>query len=214
MQNKILIFDMDGALIDSIPDIAYAMNKTRAEFGCKELSEKTIESYIGNGLRKLVERAFQDDDAIDLDAAVLRQRENYTRYSTRATSFFPGVEEGLSTLHKAGYLLGVFSNKPGRLCRRILEHLGALELFVEVLGAEDGYALKPEPEAVQYLLEKYNCDPKKSWFAGDHYTDLQCAENSGLKGCFFTYGYGNPRQVKMDCGADTFADFVAEVLSA
>ena len=109
--NHCIIFDLDGTLIDSLDDLVIAVNYMRGEYGLSELSRETVRSYIGNGVKSLVQRATQDS-ICDFDGALEKYVSYYRDHLVEKTCCFPGVKSGLAELSANGFVLGVWTNKP------------------------------------------------------------------------------------------------------
>ena len=197
MTKQLLIFDLDGTLADTRADLATGINLMRGHYELPPLDVDTVTGYIGNGIRKLVERSLQGAD-VDLDEAVALDRKFYADHMLDETVLYPGVEPGLKKLAGAGHVLGVLSNKPGDPSRVILKHLGADHLFFRILGGGDLPNLKPEPDGIQTLIEATGIAAEDTWMIGDHHTDLEVAHNAGVKSGFVTYGIGHPGEFAAD----------------
>jgi phosphoglycolate phosphatase len=205
--SQVIIFDLDGTLIDSRQDLTTAVNLTRAYYRLEPLSLETVCSYIGNGARKLIERSLPEDIYID-DAVPIMKRFYYAHF-TDETRLYPGVKEGLQKLIDTGRKLAVITNKPNEAAKIVLEKLGVDKYFDEIIGGGGGHPLKPEPDALLYFANKWNANVKESWMVGDHYTDLESGARAGMKCCWASYGFGDPKGHKYDLDAKSFADFVA-----
>lgn len=206
MNKQLLIFDLDGTLADTQRDLATGINCMRAHYGLSKLDVDTITSYIGDGIRKLVERSLQGAD-VDLDEAVALDRTFYAEHMFDETRLYPGVESGLATL--SGHALAVLSNKPGDATRAILKHLGADRFFFRMLGGGDCPNLKPSPDGIDALLAESGFSREDAWMIGDHHTDLEVAHNAGVKSAFVTYGIGHPGEFGADQTFHGFEELVA-----
>ena len=207
MDAKLLIFDLDGTLIDSRADLAEGINHMRKSFGLNPLPLATIGGYVGNGVRKLVERSLQGAE-VDVDEALRINKEYYFSHLTVHTTCYPGVVEGLRQLSEAGHTLALLTNKPGDPSRAILRHFGIDQFFSSILGGGDLEHLKPEPDGVFQCLEESGMEASKAWMIGDHYTDLSVAKNAGIKSAFVRYGFGEARGFEATQTFDTFSDLV------
>ena len=163
---------MDGTLIDSAGDIGAAINRMRVSFGLKELPRESVVRMVGNGARVLVARAMADTPGMDLDEAFRRYRHEYDTHLIDETTLYPGVPEALDALKTAGFRLAVFTNKPYRSTLFILTGLGIDAFFPVVVGADSGFPLKPEPDALLHILEATGTDAAGSWMVGDNWTDI------------------------------------------
>jgi phosphoglycolate phosphatase len=184
-----------------------AVNLTRDYYRLEPLSLETVCSYIGNGARKLIERSLPED--IHIDEALPIMKRFYYAHLTDETRLYPGVQEGLQKLIDTGRKLAVITNKPDEAAKIILEKLGVAKYFDEIMGGGSGYPLKPEPDALLYFAKKWNADVKDSWMVGDHYTDLESGARAGMKCCWASYGFGDPKGLAYELDAKSFTEFVA-----
>ncbi|MDD5697360.1 MAG: HAD-IA family hydrolase [Victivallaceae bacterium] len=207
---QVIIFDLDGTLIDSRRDLTTAVNLTREFYRLPPLPLETVCGYIGNGARKLIERSLRGEK-IDIDDALPRMKQFYLEHLTDATELYPGVAEGLRTLTASGWKLAVITNKPDESAKLLLNRLDAARYFDEIMGGGGGYPLKPEPEALLHFAAKWRADVTRSWMVGDHYTDMEAGTRAGMKRCWASYGFGDPRGLTYDLEAKSFAGFVAAV---
>jgi len=193
MKRQILIFDLDGTLIDSRQDLATGINLMRRHYGLGPLPVETVAGFVGEGVRNLVSRSLQDAArTLDLDEAVRVNKECYRQHLHDATTLYPGVREGLVRLAAAGHALALLTNKPGAASREILRHFALEALFAEIIGGDSGVPLKPDPEAVLAILRALGGDRVDAWMIGDNHTDLAAAHRAGIHSIFVTYGIGKP----------------------
>lgn len=204
---QLLIFDLDGTLIDSRADLAAGINHMRMHYGLEPLALETVVSYIGNGVRRLVEGSLQGAD-VDLEEALKINKMYYYSHLTVHTTLYEGVAEGLRTLAEHGHKLAVLTNKPGDPSREILDHFGIADAFSAIVGGGDIENLKPEPDGVWRCLELSGMDRPVAWMVGDHYTDLAVAANAGIKNAFVRYGFGEERGYKPDVYFASFSELV------
>jgi phosphoglycolate phosphatase len=207
MKPQLLIFDLDGTLADTRADLATAINLMRAHYGLPPLSMDKIESYVGEGIRVLVERSLQGAD-IDVDEALALDKKLYAEHMLDETVLYPGVADGLKQLAAAGHKLAVLTNKPGDPARVILNHLGVGELFFRIIGGGDLTKLKPAPDGIFALMKESGTQPEDIWMLGDHHTDLEVAHNAGVKSGFVTYGIGHPGKFTADQIWNGFGELV------
>ncbi len=190
MKAPLLIFDLDGTLIDSRADLAAAVNHVRGLHRLEPLSTETVGAFVGDGMRKLVECSLADAD-IDIEAALAEYRSYYSAHATVHTTLYPGVRDGVCQLHDAGCRLVVLTNKPGEPSRAILRQLRLLDCFDDVIGGNDGFALKPAAAGIAHLLEVHGAERKDTWMIGDHWTDLAAAAAAGVRSALVCYGFGS-----------------------
>jgi phosphoglycolate phosphatase len=186
----LLIFDLDGTLIDSKLDLVHAVNATRAHMGLPALDEKLVSSYVGNGAPVLIRRALGPEYS---DAQVQAALEYFLRYYAEHkldfTKPYPGVTEALRHWAEAGVRMAVLTNKPVRISKAILEGLGLLDLFFQVYGGNSFEQKKPDPVGVYALLREANVSPDQTLMIGDSAVDVQTARNAGIRCCGVTYGF-------------------------
>ncbi len=207
MKKQLLIFDLDGTLADTRADLATGINLMRAHYGLPPISMEIIETYVGDGIRKLVERSLQGAD-VDLDEALALDKKFYAEHMLDETVLYPGVAEGLHKLAATGHSLAVLSNKPGDPSRVILKHLGVDHLFLRIIGGGDVPHLKPAPDGIFELMTLSGIRAGNVWMLGDHHTDLEVAHNAGVKSGFVTYGIGHPGEFTADQVWHGFAELV------
>jgi len=200
---KLLIFDMDGTLVDSLRDIAVAVNYTLSLYGLPVLPLEVIESYVGTGAKTLIKKAMGDAACrFDLDEVVLKFREYYIEHCLDETRLFPGTREMLEYIAGKGIRTAVVTNKPSNITLRMLEGMDIKDYFDVILGSEDVPKIKPNPEAAELVFEKTGASPDESLMIGDSPVDMQFARNSGMKCVMVDYGGITPHEVVMNSGAD------------
>ncbi len=182
-QHGLAIFDLDGTLVDSVDDLAAAVNHALARVKLPPRSRDEVRRFIGNGARVLLERslgAHQDR----LEEALASWREHYDAHLLDHTRPYPGVAELLA---RTAATLAVHTNKPGPMARRILEGLGLLSRFAVVLGGGEAPA-KPDAAGVRTILARVGAAPEDAVFVGDSLVDVQTARNAGLTFVGVTWG--------------------------
>ncbi len=201
----LIIFDLDGTLVDSSLDLANSTNQMLSEFDFPLHSIEKIKSFIGNGAKKLIERSLPKDSAISVEVALKRFQEIYKERCLENTDFFPQVRETIQQLSE--FRLGVLSNKPDKFTKEIIRSLGLLENFDFVYGADFFGILKPNP----YLIEKIKGDAKNILYVGDSIVDLTFAKNANITSCIVTYGLGDLEEMKK-MKPDFLIDNFSEIL--
>lgn len=207
---KLIVFDLDGTLIDSRHYLAGAVNHMRGSMGLEPLATERIVRFVGNGVANLVRRAIADSD-VDFEEALRRMKRYYAGHLVETTALYPGVSRGLAELREAGILLAVLSNKPTDASRRILDCLGVGGCFADIIGGDSDFPLKPEPDALFALMRKHNVPPEQCWMFGDHYTDLEAARRAGCHRALARYGFGEPREEKFEFEVGSFPEFVMAI---
>lgn len=214
MKRQVLIFDLDGTLIDSRRDLATGINLMRQHYGLSPLTVATVASYVGVGVHSLVAQALQDALSIkaDLDEAAKLYTAFYRQNICAETTLYLGVQQGLERLAQAGHTLALLSNKPEEDCRVILRFFRLEALFASIIGADSGLALKPDPQAVHAILKAVNGAPADSWMIGDNYTDIAAAHRAGIHNIFVTYGFGKLGPEKPELTAASFDEITRRFL--
>jgi phosphoglycolate phosphatase len=190
MSQALLIFDLDGTLIDSAPDIALSVNAMLADFGAVPLPFATVRGMIGDGARQLVTRVLAASGIqADEDSALSRYLAHYTASPVIATTPYPGVPETLETLRGAGYRLAIATNKPEKLARQVLGELGLANHFECIVGSDTNPYRKPDPRVLVGVIESLAADPQAAIMIGDSEVDAETAQAAGLPLVLMTYGY-------------------------
>jgi phosphoglycolate phosphatase len=205
MTPQLLIFDLDGTLIDSRHDLAASVNAMRRHFGLSPLPVETVTGLIGDGVRSLVARALTGS-RVNVDEAATIQMAHYRAHAAEATTLYPGVEHGLRRLHAAGHLLAVATNKPRDATELILTHFGIRPLFRAVRAGGGPEPFKPDPAMVLSLMAECGAEPRTTWVIGDNHTDLEAARRAGVRSVFAAYGFGTADAAGADFLAGAFSE--------
>ncbi len=189
-----IIFDLDGTLIDSVPDLAGALNTLLAnEAGHPPLPQDAVRVMIGNGVAKLIERGLKahgaPHDADIVASLVPKFMDIYLPRATRETYIYEGGVEMLKSFSGKGVKIGLCTNKPTDVSINILEDLGIAGYFGSIIGGTSGYAPKPDPAPMLACLEELGVTAKEALFIGDSIADVKTARNAGLKVVVMSYGY-------------------------
>jgi len=180
-----LFFDLDGTLVNTLPDIARAVNRLRRENGRSLLDREQVQAIIGDGARKLVLRAMGGEREIWFQ----RFLELYERDLIRDSALYDGIETVLDFY--GDKVLACITNKPKALAERVLAGLNIIDRFQLVIGPEDVPRKKPDPAGIFQALAHFSLDPGQVVMIGDHYADLRAAAAAGVYSCFCDYGYGH-----------------------
>lgn len=207
---RLIIFDLDGTLIDSRVDVANAANAARAAVGLASLPLETVQGYAGDGVTKLVERILPEERRGAFDAALAAFLEFYAAHSLDHTTLYPGVLETVEALAR-DMKLAVVTNKRRYLTMPILEGLGVARFFSQVVGGDGPLARKPSPEPLISVCEAEGIPPGESLMVGDSPTDVAAARAAGIFVCGATYGY-KPAEVVRAAGPDYVIDTFSEML--
>ena len=195
MRFDLILFDLDGTLVDSLPDIASALNHALGAAGLDPVPLDVVRGLVGEGVLRLVEKALVLQAAPDRDAAAIA-REVVAIYSEKpcvATTVYPGVAEVAAQLRAGGAKVAVLTNKVGRLARSLLAELRLQDAFDAVVGEGDGHARKPSPDAALALMARFGVTPARTLMVGDGLPDVAVARGAGCPVAAVTWGY-TPRE--------------------
>jgi phosphoglycolate phosphatase len=188
-----ILFDLDGTLIDSAADIAAAANELLSGDGLGPLPVEQVRAMVGNGVRKLVERAYAAcgaplaGDAVDARHAGMM--DIYALHLTNQTTLMPGAMETLAALHGAGAKLAVVTNKPEAFSRAILAHFGLAPFIDLVVGGDTGPARKPAPDMLLHALAQFQLEPGGALMVGDGPADIEAARGARVRSVAVSGGY-------------------------
>ncbi|HMD70314.1 MAG TPA: HAD-IIIA family hydrolase [Bryobacteraceae bacterium] len=186
----LLIFDLDGTLIDSRLDLAHSVNATRAHMGMGPLEFERVYSYVGNGAPLLMRRALGEQASeTEVEEALEFFLEYYREHVLDCTTLYPGVREALERLMEAGKRMAVLTNKPVRMSRMIVEGLGVSPYFFRVYGGNSFDFKKPHPIGIETLMGEAGCDRGRTLMVGDSSVDVETARNAGVKCCGVSWGF-------------------------
>ncbi len=194
---KGIIFDLDGTLIDSRKDLAISMNLTLKDFNLEKLDFETLVSFIGNGTRKFVERSFKNTK-IDINKALSIYKNHYSEHLADETFCYSGVNELLQKLKDFSVKCSIITNKHEEATLDILKILKINSFFDIILGGDSIPYLKPSPEPLLYVAEKWRSKPEELLMVGDNWTDVAAARNAGIKSVYVNFGFGNLKNEKPD----------------
>jgi phosphoglycolate phosphatase len=212
---NLIIFDLDGTLIDSKLDLAHAVNATRSEMGKSALPHELIFSYVGNGAPILIKRAMGPDATEDEVAAALEFFLDYYRHhAVDHTVLYPGVRESLDQLYDAGVKMAILTNKPVRISNSIMEHFGLASKMLAIYGGNSFDHKKPHRIGIDTLRLEAGARETETWMVGDSYIDIQTARNAGVAACGVTYGFQPEsfREFPPDILVDRIEDFAVRFL--
>ena len=200
---KLVIFDLDGTLIDSRLDLVHSVNAALRHIGRPELPEDVIASYVGDGAPILIQRALGGET---VDESLVRKGlefflSYYREHKLDHTTVYPGIAEALAAIQKSqngvSRKMAVLSNKPVIPSRAIVEALGLGPFFSQIYGGNSFPTKKPDPEGVRTLLEEHEARPDEAVIVGDSRVDIRTGRNAGLHTIGVTYGFA-PRTLEDD----------------
>jgi phosphoglycolate phosphatase len=190
---SLIVFDLDGTLIDSQRDLAESTNELLASYGATPLPLESVAAMVGEGARVLVERALV---AAGLDPAqpeaLARFREIYDRRLVIHTRPYEGVVDVVRELGMS-HTLAVLTNKPEAPSVRLLETFGLASSFRRVIGGDSNFPRKPDPSGLQALMSEFGRGPRHTWFVGDSMIDVETGRRAEVRLCVALYGFGQLR---------------------
>lgn len=216
---RAVLFDLDGTLVDSAPDIAEALNETLESYGHPPLAPEAVTKMIGRGVHMLVERAYAalglEIDPATRSRVADRYVKIYEGRATRSTVLMAGVSDLLRDLGEKGVRIGVVTNKPDAATRNLLEHFRLLDLMAVVVGGDAGPALKPEPGLLIHACEALGIAPADAVFVGDSENDVAAARGAGMPIVAVAGGYTEltPEALGADVAIERLDELPAAILA-
>lgn len=210
-----IVFDLDGTLIDSAPDLQAAINRILGQAGRPPLTVEAVKAMVGDGVPKLVERAFAATGGLPdgMAAWAARFAEDYEKCGFPLTHPFAGTLAVLAQLHEAGLPLALCTNKPQVATEEILERLGLARFFGAVIGGDAVPGMrKPHPGHLLAAIKALGVEPTRAVMVGDHLNDLSCARGAGMPVVLCAYGYS--RTPVREMGADAVIERIEDLPAA
>lgn len=193
---KLVMFDLDGTLVDSVPDIAIAVNKTLQDLGLPTVSEDKVRLWVGNGAEMLIRRALTDgDDNQPVDQALWDKAHKlalgYYPYHHDIQYLFAGVKAFLETMQQHAVKMAIVTNKPVQFVEPLLKELGINQFFQWFIGGDSLPQKKPAPEPLLYVLKQAGVSNTQALFIGDSRSDIRAAKAANVPCAALTYGYNH-----------------------
>lgn len=188
---KLVIFDLDGTLLNTLSDLAAAANAALVRCGFAARTVDEVQRFVGNGVEKLLYRALPDGHQTP-ENLIRMKRAFFTYYDGHLwdkTYPYPGIADLLTRLQQRGILLAVASNKYQRAVEKLVEHFFPSVSFAAVLGQQDGLPTKPDPAMVYQILARAGVPAADALYVGDSEVDMQTAQNAGLRACGVLWGF-------------------------
>jgi phosphoglycolate phosphatase len=201
---ELLIFDLDGTLIDSKRDLADSVNAMRTWLGEPPLSDETVYSYVGNGAPVLVRRALPGRDEAEIQRGLGYFLEYYRDHMLDATTLYPGVREALDELLAVDVKMAVLTNKPVRFSEHLIKGLGLDGHFFRVYGGNSFEEKKPHPKGIELLMKESGIGREQTIMIGDSAVDIMTARNAQVRACGVSWGF------QPETFADAPPDFVID----
>ena len=194
---KALLFDLDGTLANTIPQLAIAASKSAVAIGLNPPSVETTKGFVGNGVNMLLARVIAgrfDVELKDVDPSLLKRARDvfnveYTKGLDKDYNLYEGVKEGLEYFKSRGIKLAVVTNKPQMFALPLLSYMGIKDYFDFILGGEVIPERKPDPTPLYYVLDKLQVSKDDAVMVGDSNNDIEAGNNANMTTVFFSYGY-------------------------
>jgi len=214
-QPQMVLIDLDGTLIDSVPDLAYCVDALMAQLGLPPRGEAKVRQWVGNGIERLVKRALLDQLDGEPDPALLAKAlpiyfELYKKNLSKRSCLYPGVKEGLQFLRDAGYKLGCITNKAAAFTEPLLKDLGVYEYFQIVVSGDTLPVKKPDPLPLLHAARFFKVEPSHALMVGDSISDVKAARAAGFQVICMSYGYNHGQDIR-DAHPDAVIDSMVQL---
>ena len=191
-----ILIDVDGTLVDSVPDLAFCVDSMMTQLGREPWGEERVRDWVGNGVERLVRRALTgqlkgEPDEADFERAYPIFMSLYAENTSKRSVLYPGVREGIDMLKAAGYKLGCVTNKAAQFTEPLLKDLGVYEDFSIVVSGDTLTKKKPDPDQLLHAAEFFGCDPANALMIGDSVSDVAAARAAGFQIVCLSYGYNH-----------------------
>ncbi len=212
-QPNLIMIDVDGTLVDSVPDLAYCVDEMMVELGMERRGEDKVRHWVGNGVSKLVERAITGELEGQLDKELFNKAypiflNYYAENTAKRTCLYEGVREGLDYLSLQGYHLGCVTNKATQFTNPLLKELGIIDYFKIVISGDTLAKKKPDPMPLLYGAEYFGVKPKGCLMIGDSVSDVKASRSAGFDIICMSYGYNHGNNI-----ADEKPDLVIDSMT-
>ena len=211
---EMILIDLDGTLVDSVPDLAYCVDRMMERLGRPAYGEERVRDWVGNGVERLVRRALigkldgePEDQAFEEAYPIFVKL--YARHNGENSKLYPGVLDGLDYLAGAGYKLGCVTNKAAQFTEPLLKALGIYDRFGLVVSGDTLAKKKPDPMPLRHAAEYFGVSPDQALMLGDSVSDVKAARAAGFGIVCVSYGYNHGRDIREaepDAVVDSFMD--------
>ena len=200
MAEKLVVFDLDGTLLDTLEDIRGAINYALSAWSLPKVEKEKIRLYVGHGLRNALFTAISNSSVKvpeeDLPLMVELMMATYKKHPADHTVPYPGILDMLYALKSEGYLIGVISNKSQFLVEEIIKNILPDISFDFIIGQSDKYPLKPDPESLLSMMRDYGADRGSTLYIGDSEVDYLTAKNGGVESIIVNYGFRTKEELE------------------
>ncbi len=212
---EMILIDVDGTLVDSVPDLAYCVDEMMKQLERPPYGEDRVRNWVGNGVERLVRRALigeldgEPEDA-DFERAYPIFLDLYAENTSKRSVLYPGVREGVDYLKSAGYRLGCVTNKAAQFTLPLLKDLGVFDDFEIVISGDTLPKKKPDPLPLLHAAEHFGVEPAKAMMIGDSQSDVKAARAAGFQIICMSYGYNHGEDIR-DYHPDAVLDSMIEL---
>jgi len=211
---ELVLIDLDGTLVDSVPDLAYAADAMMRDLGLPERGEDAVRNWVGNGVEKLVKRTLTGSLEDEPEVALFEKAhpvfyQHYLASNGQYSRLYPGVKAGLEMLKAKGLNLGCVTNKAESFTIPLLKAKGIFDFFGIVVSGDTLPQKKPAPEPLWHAAKHFNAQPEKSLMLGDSQHDVKAARNAGFRVVAVSYGYNHGEAIQLanpDAVVDSFLE--------
>ena len=212
---KLIMIDVDGTMVDSVPDLTYCVDEMMIKIGKNPCGEQKVRQWVGNGVPKLVERAITGKleatpNLDDYDKAYAFFLELYADNNSKKSRLYNGVKETLDYMQNRGYILGCVTNKDEQFTLPLLKALGIFEYFAIVIAGDTLAKRKPDPLPLLYVAEHFNIKPEDCLMLGDSVSDVKASRAAGFDIICMSYGYNHGNDIA-DENPDLVIDSMREL---
>jgi phosphoglycolate phosphatase len=212
-----ILIDVDGTLVDSVPDLAFCVDAMMEQLGRPSCGEAQVRNWVGNGVERLVRRALSgtldgEPPEADFARAYPLFLDLYSRNTSKRSCLYPGVREGLDMLKAAGYPLGCVTNKVAQFTEPLLRDLGVHDDFAIVISGDTLPRKKPDPEPLLHAAGFFGVAPQSSLMIGDSISDVRAARAAGFRIVCVSYGYNHGVDIR-DARPDAVIDSLSDIMT-
>ncbi len=210
-----VLIDLDGTLVDSVPDLAFCVDEMMTQLDLPPHGEAKVREWVGNGVERLVKRALigqleGEPDEVQFERALPIFMELYAENTSGRSRLYPGVKEGLEFLRGAGITTACVTNKAERFTLPLLTDLGIRDFFELVVSGDTLPTKKPDPGQLLHAAKHFNVEPRRALMVGDSVNDVKAARNAGFQVVCVPYGYNHGRDIR-EAEPDAVIENLAEL---